>query len=520
MSLASPSNSVVNIASNSNVIATPSNQIRSPNSIKRNSTPNINNTIPNTSKHSDTNILRDNLAYHIAEVHASVGLISEEYYIEERRYNYVTPKSFLELINFYKNLLKLRKDELIENISRLETGLDTLMRTNKDVSRLQDFLKDKKKEVEIKKQASEVLLEEMGKQRSEAESQQLLADAEKLKADNMAEEARKLEEQAAVDLAEATPAMEKARDSVDCLDKASMTELKSFTKPPAGLDKVTTALLIMIKFEKKDFSWDNAKKMMAKVDSFKEKLETYNGKEIPEDVITRVTPLLDDPDFNYERMKTKSLAAANLVNWVVNILEFNKIYKRVKPLMDSLEIATKSKRKAEEDLAVVNDKITVIESKLHNLQTQFTYAMQEKAKVESEYKDCLDRLSLAERLTNGLSSEKERWSQTISKLRSEAVTLPGDVMLAAAFTSYIGAFSYTFRQKLWKTIWLQDIISRDIPITANIDPLYILTNESQIASWQNENLPSDRMSTENGAIITNCNRWPLLIDPQLQGIKW
>ena len=43
-----------------------------------------------------------------------------------------------------------------------------------------------------------------------------------------------------------------------------MTELKSFTKPPAGVDKVTAALLILIKGEKKNFTWENGKKMMAK----------------------------------------------------------------------------------------------------------------------------------------------------------------------------------------------------------------------------------------------------------------
>ena len=32
--------------------------------------------------------------------------------------------------------------------------------------------------------------------------------------------------------------------------------------------------------------------------------------------------------------------------------------------------------------------------------------------------------------------------------------------------------------------------------------------------------PEDRISTENGAIITCCKRWPLIIDPQVQGIKW
>lgn len=28
------------------------------------------------------------------------------------------------------------------------------------------------------------------------------------------------------------------------------------------------------------------------------------------------------------------------------------------------------------------------------------------------------------------------------------------------------------------------------------------------------------MSTENATILSNSSRWPLMIDPQLQGIKW
>lgn len=28
------------------------------------------------------------------------------------------------------------------------------------------------------------------------------------------------------------------------------------------------------------------------------------------------------------------------------------------------------------------------------------------------------------------------------------------------------------------------------------------------------------MSSENATILTNSSRWPLMIDPQLQGIKW
>ena len=35
-----------------------------------------------------------------------------------------------------------------------------------------------------------------------------------------------------------------------------------------------------------------------------------------------------------------------------------------------------------------------------------------------------------------------------------------------------------------------------------------------------QGLPADRISIENGALICAAKRWPLIIDPQQQGIKW
>jgi len=96
----------------------------------------------------------------------------------------------------------------------------------------------------------------------------------------------------------------------------------------------------------------------------------------------------------------------------------------------------------------------------------------------------------------------------------------GNALISAAFVSYIGPFSYTFRSKLWKDTWIPDVQERKIPYTEGIDPLDVLATASDQAIWKTEGLPADRVSLENAAVVVSCNRYPLLIDPQLQGQKW
>ena len=41
-----------------------------------------------------------------------------------------------------------------------------------------------------------------------------------------------------------------------------------------------------------------------------------------------------------------------------------------------------------------------------------------------------------------------------------------------------------------------------------------------MASWIRQGLPSDPTSVQNGTILVNSERWPLMMDPQLQGVLW
>lgn len=43
-----------------------------------------------------------------------------------------------------------------------------------------------------------------------------------------------------------------------------------------------------------------------------------------------------------------------------------------------------------------------------------------------------------------------------------------------------------------------------IPMTLELDPVAMLTDDATVAQWNNEGLPGDKMSTQNATILTNC----------------
>lgn len=57
--------------------------------------------------------MREAMAQYMADVHVSVGEANIQFLQRERRYNYTTPKSFLELIAFFKKLLGEKRNKLL-----------------------------------------------------------------------------------------------------------------------------------------------------------------------------------------------------------------------------------------------------------------------------------------------------------------------------------------------------------------------------------------------------------------------
>lgn len=67
------------------------------------------------------------------------------------------------------------------------------------------------------------------------------------------------------------------------------------------------------------------------------------------------------------------------------------------------------------------------------------------------------KLERAALLVDCLAAEKIRWEQTVEDLDEQFSKLPGDVLLATAFVSYLGPFVSKYRDAL-TSMWMKEVM--------------------------------------------------------------
>lgn len=467
----------------------------------------------------------DSVSVFMAYVHETVNEMSGVYFQNEKRYNYTTPKSFLELISLFSKLLAEKDAEYKERVFRLENGLIKLAQCAEQAEVLKKELAGQEVELKVKNDAADILIATVNEENEKVSKSKNEA-TEKGKKVNMMKETITAEKKSnEEDLRKAKPALDRAADALNTLNKTNLTELKSFGSPPEIVVKVCAAVLVLFSPKgrvPRDRSWKQSKLMMNKVDEFLYNLINFDKDNIPSDVIKEINVYKEDPEFDGEKIESRSLAAAGLAKWVVGIVGYNEVYLTVEPKIRAVRESEIALADAQAEVDELEAKVEALEKVLSDIKAKQDDALGEKQKCQDEADKTAHQIDLAYRLVNGLQSENVRWRDLIYSFQAKLVTLPGDILLISCFISYVGCFTRRYRLELLTTKWIPTFlkIKPEISFSEFSDPLALICDDAQIAQWNNEGLPSDRMSTENAVILMSSSRWPLMIDPQLQGLKW
>ncbi|XP_061081745.1 dynein axonemal heavy chain 11 [Conger conger] len=470
--------------------------------------------------------VRGSISEFISYAHTSVNEVSTRYQQNEKHFNYTTPKSFLEFMKLYGNLLGVKRRELTQKMERLENGLQKLQSTAYQVEDLKAKLAVQEVELHQRNTDTEAIISKIGQQTEKLNQEKAVADSEEQKVAAIQAEVTKQQKESEDDLAKAEPALQAANAALNTLNRLNLTELRTFPNPPVIVSNVAAAVLVLLAPQgriPKDRSWKAAKVVMSKVDDFLQALVNFDKEHIPEATVRVVRDeYLSDPEFNPEFVRQKSSAAAGLCAWVINIIRFHEVFCEVELKRLCLAQANADLIEAADKLEVIRRKLAELDNSLDTLKAAFEKATSEKLRCQDEVNRTNKTIELANRLVKGLESENVRWAHSVAQYHEQEKTICGDVLLTSAFISYAGSFSKKYRHELVEGLWMPFLRSQKIPIpmTEGLEPVGMLTDDATIAKWNNEGLPSDRMSTQNATILTSCERWPLLIDPQLQGIKW
>lgn len=194
-------------------------------------------------------------------------------------------------------------------------------------------------------------------------------------------------------------------------------------------------------------------------------------------------------------------------------------YRIVAPKKAKLDEAMESLLEKQRLLAEAQAKLAELNMQLQKLQKEYEEKLAQKEELNRKAELLRLKLERAAMLVDGLAGERERWKETVFDLDQKFERLPGDCLLATAFISYLGPFVSDYRERLLQT-WQREVATFEIPASTDFNIITFLTDPTTVREWNIQGLPADSFSTENGIIVTRGTRWPLVIDPQCQAVKW
>ena len=159
-------------------------------------------------------------------MHISIGHYTSDFLGKLRRYNYVTPKHYLDSINIYLILLIEKKEYIKSQCERLSGGLQKIAEASMTLEELNAILAIQRVQVAEQTKNCEKLLTSIGASTDIAMEKKTMSIEKRQQIEEQNEVITKESSEAKEALAEAQPALNLARIALGELDKSDITEIR------------------------------------------------------------------------------------------------------------------------------------------------------------------------------------------------------------------------------------------------------------------------------------------------------
>lgn len=194
-----------------------------------------------------------------------------------------------------------------------------------------------------------------------------------------------------------------------------------------------------------DDYWPAAKKLLGDL-KFMESMLQFDKDNIPPAVIKKLEDrVLNNENFDPEKVKVASTACEGLYKWVIAIVEYDVVAKVVAPKKQALADAQNQFNAAMKVVAEKQSQLAQVEANLDRLTTLLQEQKDMYAKLQGEHDSCTQKLIRATEIIQGLGGEKSRWQEMAEMFGNTFITLTGDILIASSVIAYLGPFTTEFR---------------------------------------------------------------------------
>ena len=447
---------------------------------------------------------------------------------ERKRLTYVTPTSYLGLLDSFEVILREQRAETTQNKQRLVNGLTKLRVTEDQVSELQERLQARQPELVKTQQDVQVMMEQIAVDKAEADVARVAAKKDEEAASEKAAICSGIKKSAQEMLDEALPMLDEAKKVLRNLKVRDLQEVGKYSSPPSGVLLVMQAVLtikgrgpnkVNKGGQKEDDWWSPAREELRDASGLHEFMLNYEADKMSKGLIGQLTKFTEDEKFSPAAIKNQSVPCAGMCQWVHAMYKYYHVNLEVEPKRRELAEAEKELKVVEDALDITRGQLNAVESKIAELEANFNSAVAKQQDLQSEVAQTESRLYRAGRLIDGLSGEKSRWIELVELYTQQEKNILGDVLIASGFVAYLGPYTSDYRKGICGD-WVQTLDTFGIRHSDGVTLKNCCGDDVQIQQWNIQGLPSDNLSTENAIILQKTSRWPLLIDPQGQANAW
>lgn len=164
---------------------------------------------------------------------------------EFARSTYITPASFLEMLNLFKELYQRKHSEITLKRERYTTGLEKLDSAAAQVWDMQQKLFDLQPKLKQLSDETEQIMVTIERDTAQAEKKKEVVGADEAAANEAAAAAQAIKDDCDGDLQEAIPAFNSALAALNTLKPPDITIVKSMKNPPNAVKLVLEAVCVI-----------------------------------------------------------------------------------------------------------------------------------------------------------------------------------------------------------------------------------------------------------------------------------